>query len=490
MLSIVPDVNCGMQELVIQRPDGTQIRVKGYRAGNLLSDRKPFASKMGSGKGLPERVDLRKHMTPIERQGNTNSCVANATAGAYEYLLKRHRPDNAYDVSRLFLYFNSRALEVGEEVDGISVEDEGTYIQHCIRSLEKFGICSEETWPFDEGRVNDTPDEESYQEASDFLVEDVALVPNDLNSWKAALAEGNPIVFGISLFSSFDRHRNGKVPMPTESEQARGQHGGHAMLCVGYSDRDQVFIVRNSWGPEWGDNGYCYLPYRYIINDRFNDGDSWIIRRLAELDLDDETWEEEESESLLTDYESVLDEMTDEEYEDMLDDFGDISLEERIALLLMYAADEDWETSEEELAAISGYLSDILEALGSDLEPGKVLKFAKRNYDNENLIEESIELMGKHLSNEFLATVASDIAEVIGEDDLSEDEEAFVDHLIEQWQVEEHFEDDSEDEEYDEDDSEDEESEDEEDDEGESEDEEYDEEDSEDDDNGGGVGGR
>ena len=278
--------------------------------------------------------------------------------------------------------------------------------------------------------------------------------------------------------------------MPTESEQARGQHGGHAMLCVGYSDRDQVFIVRNSWGPEWGDNGYCYLPYRYIINDRFNDGDSWIIRRLAELDLDDETWEEEESESLLTDYESVLDEMTDEEYEDMLDDFGDISLEERIALLLMYAADEDWETSEEELAAISGYLSDILEALGSDLEPGKVLKFAKRNYDNENLIEESIELMGKHLSNEFLATVASDIAEVIGEDDLSEDEEAFVDHLIEQWQVEEHFEDDSEDEEYDEDDSEDEESEDEEDDEGESEDEEYDEEDSEDDDNGGGVGGR
>jgi hypothetical protein len=386
-------------------------------------------------------VDLRKYMTPVERQGDTNSCVANATAGAYEYLLKRHRPDNADDVSRLFLYYNARALESSEDdISEADVEDEGTYIQNCIESLEEFGVCSESTWPFDAELVNEQPDDESYEEASEFLVEDVALVPNDLHAWKSALAEGNPIIFGISLYNSFDRHRNGKIPMPTPSEQGRGEHGGHAMLCVGYSDRDQLFIVRNSWGPEWGDRGYCYLPYRYVVNDSFNDGDSWIIRRLAELEIDDETWEEEESDSLLTDYESVLDEMSDEDYEAMLDDLGDISLEERIALLLMYAADEDWETSEEELEAISGFMREILEAMGSDLDPKKVLKFARRNYDDEELIDESIELMGKHLSNEFLATVASDIEAVIGEDDLSRDEEAFVDRLIEEWQIEGEFE--------------------------------------------------
>lgn len=437
------DVNCAMQKFVITRPDGTQIKVAGYRVGSPSGERKAFATKLGAGRSLPERVDLRRHMTEVERQGDTNSCVANATAGAYEYLLKRHRPEDADDVSRLFLYYNARALESNEEdIADADVEDEGTYIQKCIQSLERFGVCSESTWPFDEDNVNEPPDQEAYEEASDFLVEDVALVPNQLNAWKSALAEGNPIIFGISLYNSFDRHRNGKVPMPTSSEQGRGEHGGHAMLCVGYSDKDQVFIVRNSWGPDWGDRGYCYLPYRYVINDSFNDGDSWIIRRLAELEIDDETWEEEENDSLLTDYESVLEEMTDEEYEAMLDDFGDVSLEERIALLLMYAADEDWETSEEELEAISGYLREILEALGSDLDAKKVLSYAKRNYDDEELIEQSIQLMGKHLSNEFLATVASDIEAVIGEDDLAEDEEAFIDRLVEEWQIEGEFEDD------------------------------------------------
>lgn len=438
------NVNCAMQKHVITRPDGTEILISGYRPGNPSADRKKFASKLGAGRALPERVDLRKYMTPIERQGNTNSCVANATAGAYEYLLKRHRPDEADDVSRLFLYYNARALEKGDDIDEAEVEDDGTFIQKCIESLEKFGVCSEDTWPFEEENVNEQPDDDAYDEAADFLVEDVAVIPNDLNAWKSALAEGNPIVFGLSLYNSFDRHRNGKVPMPTGSEQSRGQHGGHAMLCVGYSDKDQVFIVRNSWGTEWGDSGYCYLPYRYVINDRFNDGDSWIIRRLAELEIDDETWEEEEEDSLLEDYESVLADMTDEEYQDMLDDFGDITLEERIALLLMYAADEDWETSEEELEAIAGYLEEILEALDSDLDAKKVLKFAKRNYDDEDLIDETIRLMGKHLSNEFLATVAADIEAVIGEDDLSEEEEEFIDYLIQEWQIEDEFEDDEE----------------------------------------------
>ncbi|HBS04592.1 MAG TPA: hypothetical protein DEA96_06495 [Leptospiraceae bacterium] len=470
-----------MQKFVITRPDGTEIQVAGYRAGNLSADRKKFQSKLGASRNLPERVDLRKYMTPIERQGDTNSCVANATAGAYEYLLKRHRPDEADDVSRLFLYFNARALEQNDDIESADVSDDGTYIQKCIASLEKFGVCSEETWPFDEDNVNEMPEDEAYDEASEFLVEDVALVPNDLMAWKSALAEGNPIIFGINLYNSFDRHRNGKVPMPTASEQSRGQHGGHAMLCVGYSDRDQVFIVRNSWGSEWGDAGYCYLPYRYVINDKFNDGDSWIIRRLAELEIDDETWDEEESESLLTDYESVLEEMSDEEYEEMLEDFGDVSFEERIALLLMYAADEDWETSEEELEAISGFLKEMLEAIGSDLDPRKVLRYAKRNYDNEDLIEESIELFAKHLSNEFLATLAADIEEIIGEDDLSEDEEAFIDRLVEEWQIEDEYED--EDEEYDEEEESDEE-------EYSGDDEEYDEDEDGEDDDDGSTGGR
>ena len=123
----------------------------------------------------------------------------------------------------------------------------------------------------------------------------------------------------------------------------------------------------------------------------------------------------------------------------------------------------------------------MLEAIGSDLDPRKVLRYAKRNYDNEDLIEESIELFAKHLSNEFLATLAADIEEIIGEDDLSEDEEAFIDRLVEEWQIEDEYED--EDEEYDEEEESDEE-------EYSGDDEEYDEDEDGEDDDDGSTGGR
>ena len=66
-------------------------------------------------------------------------------------------------------------------------------------------------------------------------------MPTDLMAWKQALAEGNPIVFGLRLYKSFDRHRTkGLVPQPTPSETSRASHSGHAMLAVGYSDVDRV----------------------------------------------------------------------------------------------------------------------------------------------------------------------------------------------------------------------------------------------------------
>ena len=102
------------------------------------------------------------------------------------------------------------------------------------------------------------------------------MVPTELEAWKQVLAEGYPIIFGLSLFGSFDKQRKpGYVPEPSEGETGRESHGGHAMLAVGYSDPDEMFIVRNSWGPDWGDKGYCYIPYDY------NDEPGSQLRRLV-----------------------------------------------------------------------------------------------------------------------------------------------------------------------------------------------------------------
>ena len=101
---------------------------------------------------------------------------------------------------------------------------------------------------------------------------------------RSCLAEGYPFTFGLELFASFQSAgSHGLIPMP---DPHKDQHdGGHAMLCVGYSDPDKVFIVRNSWGDDWGDRGYCYIPYDYMTNSDLN-GDLWSIRRVADASVD------------------------------------------------------------------------------------------------------------------------------------------------------------------------------------------------------------
>ncbi len=418
----------------LHRADGSTRSVKGYRSAAPGAGEKRYGSARFQEKDLPPRVDLRRHMTDVENQGATSSCVANAVAGAYEYLLKRHLADDAYDVSRLFLYYNAREMEAKDEM-----VDDGTFIANAVKSLKEYGLCSEDTWPFEEASVNEAPSDEAYEEGAKFLVEEYAVVPTELHAWKHCLAEGYPIVFGLTLFNSFDKHRKpGLVPLPTTKETSREDHSGHAMLCVGYSDKDQVFIVRNSWGDEWGDDGYCYIPYRYIMNPDFNFGDSWHLRRLDEIALEEELWGDDES--ILPDIESELGEMSDEDYQDMLDDMGDYPPEYRIGLILLHAASADGEASDEELEGIATYMEETLRQLGVELSANKILKFCRRSLGDQELLTDSIHLLGEHFSKELLAAIVRDAQAIVGVDDLAEEERAFLDRLVRAWQVQEELE--------------------------------------------------
>ncbi len=242
------------------------------------------SGKISTG-GLPRKVDMRPLMTKVENQGQTSSCVANAVAGAYEYWIKRIT-GKSQDVSRLFVYYNARWRAGDQDKDG------GSYIQMAMEGLGDFGVCSEQTWPFEKKILKKKPNRSSYQEAADFRVNERLQVPLDLDAWKHCLAEGMPIVFGCVLFESFDQcnQRGGVVPMPSPQEVTRESHGGHSMCCVGYSDVDQVFIIRNSWGTDWGDAGYCYMPYNYLMNPKFNDSDCWVFVPGGDLPLPKDIW--------------------------------------------------------------------------------------------------------------------------------------------------------------------------------------------------------
>uniref|UniRef100_A0A832H1J1 Peptidase C1 n=1 Tax=Oscillatoriales cyanobacterium SpSt-402 TaxID=2282168 RepID=A0A832H1J1_9CYAN len=273
----------------LQSLQNRKYRIGGYRPGQKPDNTKYHQKQRFREDQLPPRVDLRKHMTDVEEQVG-NSCVANAFVGAYEYLAKRDFGESG-NVSRLFVYYNARAQA------GYQHEDTGSQMYCAIASLIQHGACCEDIWANDESLICVEPDSNAYEHAANFKITEAECIETDLNLWRHTLAEGYPIAFALNTFESFDHatQNRGRVPMPKQSDNVRETHGWHAMLCVGYSDKDRMFIVRNSWGTDWGDKGYCYIPYDYVMHSDYNGHDSWIIKSVSDLDFSAGVWEEGDS---------------------------------------------------------------------------------------------------------------------------------------------------------------------------------------------------
>lgn len=213
---------------------------------------------------LPKSVDLRKTAKiNLYDQGTTSSCSGNAIAAAYSilHLLKKGIPIN---LSRLFVYYNSRKVNGREGIDG------GAHLADCFECMKTQGCCLESLWPFDSLAVTQMPPSVCYAEGLKHCTEqqNSELNPNNLlNEIKQCLANNLPVVIGVLVYTSFESQnvaRTGYIPLPNpEVEDLRG---GHALCVIGYDDERQVVIVQNSWGTVWGDAGYGYIPYAFISN--------------------------------------------------------------------------------------------------------------------------------------------------------------------------------------------------------------------------------
>jgi hypothetical protein len=262
-------------------------KFEGYRYLEVEDNVKYYKPSSNiANKKLPKVVDLRLFMTPIEDQSNTNSCTANAVVGACEYLIARSKDVKPFDVSRLFVYYNARWRSGNQD------KDDGSHIKYAVESLQKFGACTEDKWGFSKSKVLERPNESAYAQAKNFLIDKTEKVEVDLDTWKKCLAEGHPIIFACALFDSFQESskKGGIVAMPSPEEAKAEEHGLHAMLCVGYSESDQMFIVRNSWGTKFGDDGYCYMPYNYLMSPKLNTNDCWTIKSADKIPDVEKTW--------------------------------------------------------------------------------------------------------------------------------------------------------------------------------------------------------
>ena len=221
-------------------------------------------------KKLPPRVDLKAFCSTIENQGNLGSCTANALVGAVEFLEKKNGKPLT-DLSRLFVYYGERLIEHTVSTDS------GASLRSGIKSLYHNGVCPESEWPYVESQFTRKPSSLCYKHAKKRKITSYQRL-NTVDEMKSCLAEGFPFSFGFAVYLSFRTpkvFKTGVIPMPKKDEAATNE--GHAVLCVGYDDSKKVFRIRNSWGKDWGINGYGTMPYKYLEDRNLSD-DFWTIR--------------------------------------------------------------------------------------------------------------------------------------------------------------------------------------------------------------------
>jgi C1A family cysteine protease len=229
----------------------------------------------------PSSVDLRKWCSPIENQGGLGSCTAHAAVGVVEYFQRRSFGKHL-DGSRLFVYKTTRNL-IG--VTG----DTGAWLRNAMGALVLCGVPGEHYWEYTDASpdFDREPPQFVYAVADNFealkyfshdpLSKNVP-PKNVLESVKNYLIKGIPSMFGFWGYGSFDFSGSpGHIPIPTDAELASDPEWGHAIVAVGYDDNLKIMntisntsttgalLIRNSWGLGWGQGGYGWIPYEYVL---------------------------------------------------------------------------------------------------------------------------------------------------------------------------------------------------------------------------------
>jgi C1A family cysteine protease len=251
--------------------------------------------KAPKGTNLPVSIDLREWCSPIEDQRNLGSCTANAGVGVIEYY-ERKAFERHIDASRLFLYKVTRNLMKQKG-------DTGAYLRTTMGAMVLFGVPPEDYWPYsdEENKFDQEPPAfcyafaQNYQTLKYFRHDPPGVKAEEiLKKVKSYLELGHPSMFGFTVYNSIEQaETTGKIPYPSLKEKIEG---GHAVVVVGYDDKMKIknkygkvettgaLLIRNSWGKEWGEKGYGWLPYEYVLKGLAED--FWSILKKEWVDTD------------------------------------------------------------------------------------------------------------------------------------------------------------------------------------------------------------
>lgn len=217
----------------------------------LLSEYEPDCTTI-----LPQDADLKSYFPPIKNQGSQGACASFSLTSVFEYFLS-NEAHQYEDMSEAYVYYNARAISGNTNIDN------GATLHDVIHGMADKGVCIEELCKYNPATFDEKPSEKAYEDGETRRVTTAKTVPVNVDVIKSAINEGYPVVGCFKIFKSLQNNTSGYVPMPTDAER-KDDDGFHAMVICGYNDNHGHFIVRNSWGTGFGDNGYCYLPYSYV----------------------------------------------------------------------------------------------------------------------------------------------------------------------------------------------------------------------------------
>ncbi len=312
---------------VYHRQDGSQHHTHLHGWRKQSTDHRDDAFRLKLHPGIlgvapPTSVDLRSICSPVEDQGDLGSCTANMLAGMVESseirtaqtgkaglvvsptgnapsvtvsgvavasdgsisfttkvgaMAPAPAPTPApvstfINVSRLFQYYATRKIE------NTVNEDSGATIRDTLKAANKYGVLDEKLWPYDISKFAVNPTTGLWTAAASHKVTSYhSIADGDTTTMKAMLASGYLVGFGFNVYSYFmsqDMATNAVLHLPTKTESLEG---GHAVALCGYDDSKNAFLVRNSWGPNWGLAGYFYMDYAYVAKTSLA-SDFWVIQ--------------------------------------------------------------------------------------------------------------------------------------------------------------------------------------------------------------------
>lgn len=227
---------------------------------------------------LPKSVDLRRDWWPVGNQGSTGSCVGWSTGHSLlrYHMVKAKKIKQDEKISVRFIWMASKEMDEYREYPTTFIDDAGTSLKQALITAKKVGALKADILPF-KGKMAKIPESKFKETAAKLKITAyfnlIDRKKDKINMFKNWLAQRGPILTCLDVDSSWDNlMKNGKDTM--EKYMKNKDERGHAVSIVGYTPTH--FIIRNSWGPKWGNNGFGFASYEYV-NEAFKEAYGIVV---------------------------------------------------------------------------------------------------------------------------------------------------------------------------------------------------------------------